>query len=72
MFDDFISMKFLIAVSASPFIDFGNFCQPARLLHSRRLLFWPKYANLPVYSTLPFYLKLKSSGIEVIIDYSWL
>ena len=60
-FDDFISMKFLIAVSlpassfipTSPFINFGDFCQPPRLL------FWPKFASLSVYFALPFYLKLE-------------
>ena len=62
LFDDFISMKFLIAVflPASPFVNFGDFCQPTRLLYLPRLLFWPKFASLPVYSALPFYLKLKS------------
>ena len=50
-------MKFLIAVflPASPFINFGDFCQPPRLLFS------PKFASLPVYSALPFYLKLESN-----------
>ena len=49
-------MKFLIAVflPASPFINFGDFCQPPRLL------FWPKFTSLPVYSTLAYYLKLES------------
>ena len=45
LFDDFISMKFLIAVflpvspfiPTSPFINFGDFCQP------------PVYCTLPVY-----------------------
>ena len=67
-FDDFISIQFLIAVflSASPFIptslfiNFGDFCQPPRLLHPPRLLFWPQFASLSVYSALPFYLKLES------------
>ena len=61
-FDDFVSMKFLIAVflPASPFINFADFCQPPRLLHPPCLLFWPKFASLPVYSALPFYLKLES------------
>ena len=62
-------MKFLIAVYlpaspfflTSPFINFGDFCQPSRLLHFPCLLFWQKFASLPVYSTLPFYLKLKST-----------
>ena len=55
-------MKFLIAVflPASPFINFGDFCQPPRLLHPPRLLFWPKFTSLPVYSTLAYYLKLES------------
>ena len=54
-FDDLISMKFLIAVFllASPFINFGDFCQPPCLLLPPRLLFWPKFASLPVYSALP-------------------
>ena len=68
-FDDFISMKFLIAVflSASPFIptslfiNFGDFCQPLRLFHPPRLLFWPQFASLSVYFALPFYLKLEST-----------
>ena len=59
-FDDFISIQFLIAVflSASPFIptslfiNFGDF--------PPRLLFWPQFASLSVYSALPFYLKLES------------
>ena len=56
-------MKFLIAVflPASPFINFGDICQPPHLLHTPRLLFWPKSASLPVYSALPFYLKLEST-----------
>ena len=56
-------MKFLIAVflPASPFINFGDFCQPPRLL------FWPKFANLLVYSALPFYLKLESRMYEIIV-----
>ena len=73
-FDDFISMKFLIAVflpaspcipTTSPFINFENFCQPPRLLHPLLLLFWPKFVSLPVYSTLPFYLKLESRRITM-------
>ena len=53
-------MKFLIAVflPASPFINFGDFCQTARLL------FWLKFASLPVYSALLFYLKLEIKLIE--------
>ena len=39
----------------------GGFCQPPRLLHSQSLSFWPKFASLPVYSALPFYLKLEST-----------
>ena len=64
-FDDFISIKFLIAVflPASPFINFGDFCQPPCLLHPPRLLFWPKFARLPIYSALPFYLKLESKQV---------
>ena len=65
----FIWMKFLIAVLVSPFIptplpfiNFGDFCQPTRLLHPPRLLFWPKFSSLPVYSAFPFYLKLESSA----------
>ena len=61
-------MKFLIDViwSASPFIptfpfvNFGDSYQPSRLLHPSRLLFWPKFASLLVYSALPFYLTLES------------
>ena len=70
LFDDFISMKFLIAVflpvspfiPTSPFINFGDFCQPPRLLHPPHLLFWLKFASLPVHSTLPFNLKLESTA----------
>ena len=47
-------MKFLIAVllPASPFIPTSlfincRFCQPPGLLHTPRLLFWPKFTNLP-------------------------
>ena len=69
-FDDFISMKFLIAVflpvspfiPTSPFINFRDFCQPPRLLHPPHLLFWLKFASLPVHSTLPFNLKLESTA----------
>ena len=72
-FDDFISMKFLIAVflSAFPFvptslfINFEDFCQPPRLLHPPRLLFWPQFASLSVYSALPFYLKLESKYLLI-------
>ena len=51
-------MKFLIAVFlvASPFIYFGDFCQPPLLL------FWPKFASLLVYSALPFYLKFEGNA----------
>ena len=67
-----ISMKFLMAVFllASPFIptflfiNFGGFCQTLRLLHPPHLLFWPQFASLPIYSALPFYLKLKLLGPE--------
>ena len=54
-------MEFLIAVFllASPFINFGDFSP--LLLHSPRLLFWPKFASLPVYSALLFDLKLESN-----------
>ena len=45
-------------ISTSPFIRFGDFCQ---LPH---LLFWQKLASHPVYSILPFYLKLKSRIIQ--------
>ena len=59
-------MKFLIAVflpaspfiPTSPFINFGDFCQ------TPRLLFWLKFASLPVYSALLFYLKLEIKLIE--------
>ena len=66
-------MKFLIAVflPASPFINFGDICQPPHLLHPPRLLFWLKSASVPVYSAPPaplpppppppFYLKLEST-----------
>ena len=57
-------MKFLIAVflPASPFINFGDICQPPHLLHPPRLLFWLKFASVPVYSAPPpFYLKLEST-----------
>ena len=48
-------MEFLIAaflpaspfIPTSPFINLGDF-----------LLFWSKFASLPVYSALTFYLKL--------------
>ena len=61
-------MKFLIAVflpaspfiPTSPFINFGDFCQPP---NPSRLLFWPKFASLSVYSVLPFYLKLESTTL---------
>ena len=54
---DFISMKFLIAVFlpaspfilTSPFINFGDFCQPLRLLHPPRLLFWTKFVSMGVW-----------------------
>ena len=48
-------MKFLIAVflPASPFINFGDICQPPHLLHPPRLLFWLKFASVPVYSAPP-------------------
>ena len=61
-FDGFISMKFKIVVflRTSPFINFGDFYQAPRLLHPSHLLFWPKFASLPVYFILPFYLKFKS------------
>ena len=38
------------------FLEISN-CQPSRFL------FWPKFASLLVYSTLHFYLKLKSKCI---------
>ena len=58
-------MKFLIALflPASPFINFGDFCQPPRLLFS------PKFASLPVYSALPFYLKLENNNNFFKIDF---
>ena len=39
LFDNFVLIKFLIAVflPASPFINFGSFCQPPRLLHPPHL-----------------------------------
>ena len=54
-FDDFISVKFLIAVffqaspfiSTSLFINFGNFCQPPRLLHPPCLLFYTEICQPP-------------------------
>ena len=66
-------MKFLIAVflpvflfiPTSPFINFGDFCQSPRLLYPSFLLFWSKFVSLPVYSALPFYLKLESTGITM-------
>ena len=78
-FDDFISMKFLIAVFSpasqfiptSPFINFGEFCQSPHLLRPPRLLYWPKFASLPVYSALPFYLKIESSGTEEVTFYEF-
>ena len=54
-FDDFISVKFLIAA----------FCQTPYLLQPPRLLFWPKFASLPVYSALPFCLKFESNTKSV-------
>ena len=42
------------------FTNFGDFCQPPRLLHPPPLLFWPKFTSLPVNSAFPFYLKLES------------
>ena len=67
--DDFISMKFLIAVflPASPFIPtslfitFGDFWEPPCLFHLPGILFWPKFASLPDCSAVPFYLKLDST-----------
>ena len=46
---------------ASPFISFGDFCQPPRLL------FWPKFASLLFYVVLPFYLKLESKYSKSLI-----
>ena len=68
--DDFILMKFLIAVflrappfiPTSLFINFGDFYQPLHFLHPPCLFLWPKFANLPVYFALPFYLTLQSMG----------
>ena len=67
-FDDFISMKFLIAVflPASPYINFGDFWQPPRLI------FWLKFASLPVYSALPFYLKLENNIIDRFLTFKLL
>ena len=65
-FSKFISMKFLIAVllPVSPFINFGDFCQLPRSL------FRPKFVSFPVYSALPFYLKLESirRNTETLLD----
>ena len=66
-------MKFLIAVflpafpfiPISLFINFGGFCQSPRLLHPSLLLIWSKFARLPVYSALPFYLELESTRITM-------
>ena len=59
-------MKFLIAVllPVSPFINFGDFCQLPRSL------FRQKFVSLPVYSALPFYLKLESirRNTETLLD----
>ena len=74
-FNDFISTNLPISVylqahpfiPTSPFINFVGFCQPPRLLHPPRLLFWLKFASLPGYSTLPFYLKLES--IQFVHEY---
>ena len=56
-----ISMPQPVAVflPASPFINFGDFRQPPRLL------FWPKFVSLSVYSALPFYLKLESKNVLI-------
>ena len=64
-------MKFLIAVflpaspfiAASPFINFGDFRQPSRLLHRPRLLFWSKLASLRIYFAFPIYWKLESRNL---------
>ena len=53
LFNDFISMNFLIAVffpvspfiPMSSFINLGDFCQPLYSLHPPRFLFWPKFVN---------------------------
>ena len=42
-------------IPTSPFNNLGDFGQPPRLL------FWPKFACLSVYSALSFYLKLESN-----------
>ena len=53
----------LLFIPTSRFINFGgDFCQPPRLLHRSRLLFWPKFTSLPVYSVLAFYFKLESTN----------
>ena len=55
-------MKFLIAVflPASPFILTSQFINFRDICQTPRLWFWPKFTSLPVYSALPFCLKLES------------
>ena len=73
-FDDFISMKFLIAVflPASPFIptflfiNFGDFCQPPSLLQPPRLSFCAEILwSLHLFCFTPapshFYLKFENN-----------
>ena len=70
-FDNFISMKFLIAefllaspfILTIPFINFGDFNQSPYLSHPSLLLFWQKFASLTVYFILPLYLKFESTRI---------
>ena len=56
-------------IPTSSFINFGDFCQPPRLLHPSRSLFGLKFASIPVYSALPFYLKLESKVISKLCIY---
>ena len=49
-------------IPISPLINFRDFCQPPRLL------FWPKFTSFPVYSALPFYLKLESTSIRLHVE----
>ena len=42
-------------ITPSPFIILTEICQHPRLLHPPRLLFWLKFASIPVYSALPVY-----------------
>ena len=49
-------------ILTSPFINFGNF-------HPPRFLFWPKFASLPVYSALSFYLKLENIEVKIKLNF---